>query len=486
MLTNNIKMIIRNILNYNEDRIIIIDDYYFIKRMLETMLINNFSLEEIINRFNLNISKTILSNSFSLSSTNNYISAKEYRKLCSFNKLTDDDFLKISGNEFLKLSTSKNEYHLDHMVSVNYGYENNIPPEHIAHPANCQILSRLDNISKSKNCSISYEELINRINLWNVETIDIFNKTKFKQLIKKSDFSIVNLKNYTCEKVKSNQLYSVYKINISDDKYDYYKVNDIEKILKIKKYSKYKLEHEKVKNEIFDFLFYGYDKFKPTPNDFEINYLYDGLVGNKKIHSRYKNQVEIIKNFIKENNLINNSLYIWQLDKDTEFLEYLNKNNCHQLPSKAHGINNPIWMEYDTVALIANYRLNELELRLCKSLGISNEEYLNSRHINMLIQAMARCKIRKDNTAKIKLTVVDENTAAHIAEKLNNGKNNITTNHIGLAYQYSNKENIISKKAKSNIRGKINYLKKKETLTNKEKIKLYRLEEEYKASLIRK
>lgn len=54
----------------------------------------------------------------------------------------------------------------DHMVSVKYGFENNIPPEHIAHPANCCLVRHNENAAKNAKCNITYEELLHRIEHW--------------------------------------------------------------------------------------------------------------------------------------------------------------------------------------------------------------------------------------------------------------------------------------------------------------------------------
>jgi hypothetical protein len=54
----------------------------------------------------------------------------------------------------------------DHMISVKYGYENNISPEIIKHPANCQLMIHNENSSKWKACSITSEELNSRIIEW--------------------------------------------------------------------------------------------------------------------------------------------------------------------------------------------------------------------------------------------------------------------------------------------------------------------------------
>ena len=54
----------------------------------------------------------------------------------------------------------------DHMVSRYYGWTHNIPSEVIRHPANCRIISQRENSSKGKDCSITVEELYERIKNW--------------------------------------------------------------------------------------------------------------------------------------------------------------------------------------------------------------------------------------------------------------------------------------------------------------------------------
>lgn len=57
----------------------------------------------------------------------------------------------------------------DHMVSVRWGFENNIDPTIISHPANCKLMIHNSNISKGTDNSISYQELLNRIREWNLK-----------------------------------------------------------------------------------------------------------------------------------------------------------------------------------------------------------------------------------------------------------------------------------------------------------------------------
>lgn len=50
-------------------------------------------------------------------------------------------------------------WHLDHKVSVYYGFINNIEPEIIAHYKNLEVIPRSDNCSKWVGCSMKIEEL---------------------------------------------------------------------------------------------------------------------------------------------------------------------------------------------------------------------------------------------------------------------------------------------------------------------------------------
>lgn len=54
----------------------------------------------------------------------------------------------------------------DHAVSVRYGFDNNLPAEHLSHPANCVLMQHGKNVSKGKKNTMSYEELLNRIEAW--------------------------------------------------------------------------------------------------------------------------------------------------------------------------------------------------------------------------------------------------------------------------------------------------------------------------------
>ena len=93
---------------------------------------------------------------------------KQYRADCEF-RFDPGVYTQMPGYElFMELGM----YHSvrnpggvcrDHMLSVEYGYRNNISPEIISHPANCQYLTNNDNITKNSASCITLEELLERI-----------------------------------------------------------------------------------------------------------------------------------------------------------------------------------------------------------------------------------------------------------------------------------------------------------------------------------
>lgn len=94
-----------------------------------------------------------------------------YRKQCQF-KFSPFDEPNILGYDLLQhfgftKGFDENSLHRDHMVSIDYGWENNIEPKIISHPANCRLLLARENIRKGSGCSISIEQLHERIRLWN-------------------------------------------------------------------------------------------------------------------------------------------------------------------------------------------------------------------------------------------------------------------------------------------------------------------------------
>lgn len=100
---------------------------------------------------------------------------KLYRPSCEFKFNPEDycdwfDCAKIQKHG--KYSPSNKGNNLkgvsrDHMVSVKYGFENNISSDIIKHPANCNLMEHGENISKHTDCSITIDELLLRIKKFN-------------------------------------------------------------------------------------------------------------------------------------------------------------------------------------------------------------------------------------------------------------------------------------------------------------------------------
>lgn len=57
----------------------------------------------------------------------------------------------------------------DHIISVSYGFANNIDPEIIAHPANCRLMLHSNNYRKGSKCELTIPELFDRIHRWNLK-----------------------------------------------------------------------------------------------------------------------------------------------------------------------------------------------------------------------------------------------------------------------------------------------------------------------------
>lgn len=97
-----------------------------------------------------------------------------YRIKCEFKFNVFDypeefDLELISKFGFYKPSNRGNNINgisRDHMLSVKYGYENNIDPVLIGHPANCRLMKHSENISKNSKSSITLDELTELIKTW--------------------------------------------------------------------------------------------------------------------------------------------------------------------------------------------------------------------------------------------------------------------------------------------------------------------------------
>jgi len=60
----------------------------------------------------------------------------------------------------------------DHIISISYGFLNNIDPKIISHPANCRLMLHSDNKNKHTKCELTIEELLEKITRWNKKYIE--------------------------------------------------------------------------------------------------------------------------------------------------------------------------------------------------------------------------------------------------------------------------------------------------------------------------
>lgn len=97
------------------------------------------------------------------------------------------DFSLVSFNGWYKAKNHGNNLNgvsRDHMYSVKSGYSNHIDPYLISHPANCRLLSHSNNAKKHTSCSITLDDLINRVNAWNLKYGEYENKINYYKIEK--------------------------------------------------------------------------------------------------------------------------------------------------------------------------------------------------------------------------------------------------------------------------------------------------------------
>jgi len=125
------------------------------------------------------------------------LSKESYYSLCKF-KLSQKEMEQIPGFNLLKIHGM---YHpvrnplgmvRDHILSRAEGYLKKYNPAHIRHPANCQFITNLENIKKNMHSDITYEQLIERITLWEQNIVPLLSKERRK--IEKSPAHIENIR----------------------------------------------------------------------------------------------------------------------------------------------------------------------------------------------------------------------------------------------------------------------------------------------------
>jgi hypothetical protein len=104
----------------------------------------------------------------------NKIGLDRYRQLCEFkfnvyhfpNKFDLKLIEEFGWYKAKNRGDNQNGVSRDHMYSVKEGFLNNIDPFYVSHPANCEIMVNVKNNKKKTNCSITIEELYNRVKNW--------------------------------------------------------------------------------------------------------------------------------------------------------------------------------------------------------------------------------------------------------------------------------------------------------------------------------
>ena len=97
-----------------------------------------------------------------------------YRADCAFkfnlsDYPTEFDFTLIESYGWYKPTNKGNNLigiSRDHAVSIRYGFDHSLPTVHLAHPAKTILMQHSKNVSKGKKISLSYEELLERIEAW--------------------------------------------------------------------------------------------------------------------------------------------------------------------------------------------------------------------------------------------------------------------------------------------------------------------------------
>jgi len=110
----------------------------------------------------------------SKSSKSKWSKKRIYRDQCKFTfglkSYPDEfDFSLIEKFGWYKASNRGNNLQgisRDHIVSVDYGFRNNISPAIISHPANCRLMKHDENLLKNRKSDMSIDQLLEKIKAW--------------------------------------------------------------------------------------------------------------------------------------------------------------------------------------------------------------------------------------------------------------------------------------------------------------------------------
>ncbi len=174
---------------------ITIEDYNKVKDILyHNIYVDNLLPSNIIELYNLDVKPDnfahFITNAFGIKLRSLSDSLKLYHQnIGTYDNKTEKDiyyinceftfsnsiYPKLKGYELVKQYgwydsiKNKNGVSRDHKISINYGFENNINPNLISHPANCEIMLMSDNSVKRTKCSITVNELKEQIKEWDTK-----------------------------------------------------------------------------------------------------------------------------------------------------------------------------------------------------------------------------------------------------------------------------------------------------------------------------
>lgn len=99
---------------------------------------------------------------------------RRYR--CIVTYLTNKHKNDISTGYVIGLAGTNNAWHIDHRISVFYGFKHKISPFVISHKSNLQMLPWKENISKHSDCDLKLDDLLNTINYTFDESLSEYEK----------------------------------------------------------------------------------------------------------------------------------------------------------------------------------------------------------------------------------------------------------------------------------------------------------------------
>lgn len=90
----------------------------------------------------------------------------EYKKAVKRETLQWDVSLLEHSEKRGRIDLKEDAHHLDHIIPMEYGFANQIPPEHIGHICNLQFIPAVENVVKSAKIVMEYEELLEKIRIY--------------------------------------------------------------------------------------------------------------------------------------------------------------------------------------------------------------------------------------------------------------------------------------------------------------------------------